>query len=61
MCILKAGPSVGPNPVTGKGINCQLRKIEVFGYCKTRTLNMPINVQSIQVEQSIVEMNSQGV
>jgi len=20
MCILKAGPSVGPNPVTGKGI-----------------------------------------
>ena len=28
MCILKAGPSVGPNPVTGKGIVSQrLRSI----------------------------------
>jgi len=23
MCILKAGPSMGPNPVTGKGIGAQ--------------------------------------
>jgi len=33
MCILKAGPSVGPNPVTGKGI----RTTHPIGCFQTRT------------------------
>ena len=43
MCILKAGPSMGPNPVTGKGIEYRQRTVMVVLSCRMEMVSVTGN------------------